>query len=579
MPMSDLNSLTLNAALNQAVEWLTAAEYAQAVARCEDLLSSYPDAVRVLSVRARALQAMGETARAAQDYSRVLEITPADEQSLSGLMRCQLRFGQKREAVLTARQLLDYDTGYVDAARLAREAGADVSVAGRVLRVRQRFAAGFTNQAIADLRVMLDAAPDRADLQVILAEMLWRAGLRVTTVELCQTILDAQPDCLNANVILYALWSHMGSTSMSAVYLQAVTRLDPDFRETAAWLGDRSPIPVCDVPASIDLTRRQTFGGAEDDERDRSAWVDLLISSAAPQTPGDVVPAHVDAAQVSASAGIAWHDRPDHAQDDLDAEEIAQLSPGDAQVVFPPSPLDWQPGGEDDAAAQADVSGSDTEEVLPAWLNGMREQSRPLSESDWEAVTPAEGRDAIGHEAAQSAAEFVPMVSPPSRPVPAPDIGASFTPLEWQPAEPAQPAEAAAAATVAPSSPDGDEPSAPIAPVVGDSVMEQSADKPAARPRVRGKAHPGKVKASAEHLLSLARRSMEAADYAQAAQHYAQLVAAGKKLDEVLADLDAATHAYPDVPDFHSLLGRVYTRKGDVSAALAAYQRALRLKS
>ena len=65
MPMSDLNSLTLNAALNEAVEWLTAAEYAQAVARCEDLLSSYPDAVRVLSVRARALQALGETARAA----------------------------------------------------------------------------------------------------------------------------------------------------------------------------------------------------------------------------------------------------------------------------------------------------------------------------------------------------------------------------------------------------------------------------------------------------------------------------------------------------------------------------------
>lgn len=581
--MSDLNSLTLNAALNEAVEWLTAAEYAQAVARCEDLLSSYPDAARVLSVRARALHAMGETARAAQDYARVLEITPADEQSLFGLMRCQLRFGQKRQAALTARQLLDYDTGCVDAARLVREAGGDVSGAGRVLRVRQRFAAGFTNQAIADLRAMLDAAPDRADLQVILAEMLWRAGLRVTTVELCQTILDAQPDCLNANVILYALWSHMGSTSMSAVYLRAVTRLDPDFRETAAWLGDRSPIPVQDVPASIDLARRQAFGGAEDDERDRSEWVDLLISSDAPQTPIDTTPPDLVAAQAAASAGLAagvvWPVPPDHPQNNLDVEEQTQLSPNNAQVIFPPSPLDSQPGGEDDAAAQADVAGSDAEEEVPAWLSGMRQQSQPLNESDWEAIVPAETGDLINHIVAQPAAEFAPIASPSARPAPAAEIAVNFAPLEWQPAEPEPPAEAASAATIGQSISQRNEWSAPVAQVAENDAPAQRADRPATRPPTRDRARPPKEKASAEHLLSLARRSLETADYGQAAHYYGQLVTAGKKLDDVLADLDAATHAYPDVPEFHSLLGRVYTRKGDVSAALAAYQQALKLKS
>jgi len=585
MPMSDLNSLTLNAALNEAVEWLTAAEYAQAVARCEDLLSSYPDAVRVLSVRARALQALGETARAAQDYSRVLEITPADEQSLAGLMRCQLRFGQKREAVLTARQLLDYDTGHVDAARLVREAGGDVRRAGRVLRVRRRFAAGFTNQAIADLRAMLDAAPDRADLQVILAEMLWRAGLRVTTVELCQAILDTQPDCLNAHILLYALWSQMGSTHMSAVHLGAAARLDPDFRETAAWLKDRSPVPLQDVPALIDLARRETLAGSDEDERDRSAWVDQLIASAAGPAPGNAVPHDVAAAQAAASAGMiaaaARHVRAAHAQDDPDAEEEDRVLTGVAGVVFPPSPLDWQPGDEHDAVTQAEAPGSDIvgDQELPAWLSGMREQSQPLSELDWEAIAPAEVGDANSHEAAQPVAEFAPMTSPPSRPVPAPDTGASLAPLEWQPAEPARTVEAGAPATVAQSSPDGGGFSAPIAPGVGESAAEQRSDRPAVRPGARGKARSGKVKASADHLLSLARRCMEAADYSQAAQHYAQIVAAGRKLDEVLADLDAATHAYPDVPEFHTLLGRVYTRKGDVSAALAAYQRALKLKS
>jgi hypothetical protein len=308
-----------------------------------------------------------------------------------------------------------------------------------------------------------------------------------------------------------------------------------------------------------------------------------LISSTAAQTPGDAVPRDVVAAQVAASAGIAagaaWRARPDIAQDDLDAEEEAQLSAGDAPVIFPPSPLDWQPGDEHDTAAQAEVAGSDTEEELPAWLSGMREQSQPLSESDWEEIALAENGDTIGHEVAQPASEFAPVTLAPSRPVPATDVGPSFTPLEWQPAEPEQPAEAAPAATLAQSGSHAGEPSASIAPVAEDSAAAQSGGRPASRPSAKDKARPPKPKASVEHLLSLARRSLETADYDQAAQHYAQVVTAGKKLDEVLADLDAATHAYPDVPEFHTLLGRVYTRKGDLSAALAAYQRALKLKS
>lgn len=542
MPMSDLNSLTLNAALNEAVEWLTAAEYAQAVARCDDLLSSYPDSVRVLSVRARALQALGETARAAQDYSRVLEITPADDQALSGLMRCQLRLNQRREAVITARQLLDYDAGHVDAVRLVREAIGDISAAGRVLRTRQRFAAGFVDQAIAEVRAMLNAAPDRTDLQVILAEMLWRAGLRVTTVELCQTILDTHPDCLNAHVLLCALWSQMGSTHMSALHLKAAARLDPDFRETAAWLGDRSPAPVQDVPALIDIARREAPAGYDEDEHDRSEWVDQLIASA---------------------AGSAL--------DNVTSDEMA-ASADAGEVIFPPLPLDWQPDT-DGAVAQAEAAHSNTDgnQPLPGWLTNMREQSQPLSQSDWEATAPADD-DAISHEAAHPTGDFETATS-------SFNAAAGFTPLQWQPAELAQPAEAAATASVAQSSPDNGEPSAPVASVAENGAAEKAMDKPAARRVGKPKARQRKGKASAEHLLLLARRSMEAADYARAAYCYSQLVTLGKKLDEVLFDLDAATHAYPDVPEFHTLLGRIHARKGDLSAALAAYQRALRLKS
>jgi cytochrome c-type biogenesis protein CcmH/NrfG len=83
-----------------------------------------------------------------------------------------------------------------------------------------------------------------------------------------------------------------------------------------------------------------------------------------------------------------------------------------------------------------------------------------------------------------------------------------------------------------------------------------------------------KAKSGNDDLLSLARKAVEASRYDEAADYYTSLIASGKKLDTILADLDMATHANPGVRRFHALLGDVYTRKGDVNAALMAYHRA-----
>ena len=638
MPMSDLNSLTLNAALSEAADWLTAAEYTQAIARCEDLLSSYPDAVRVLGVRARALQAAGEVARAAQDYSRVLDITPTDHQAMSGLMRCQLRFGQKREAIVTAGQLLDHDPGNGDAARLLRDAGADVNAAGRVLAARVKFAAGLTNQAVAEIRAMASATPDRVDLQVVLAEMLWRTGLRITTAELCQAILDMQPDCLNANVILYALWSVMGTGNMSAVHLRAVERLDPDCRETVSWLGERSPLPVRDMPAWIEPSRRVASVEPDEDERDRSEWVDQLIASAAPgREAATGLPSDVGSVVAAAASGIAAESAR-HARPNRD-EPGVRAHTQDAQFIFPPPSLDWRSDEiSDEAAAAADdqaeqvasednqAAEGDNDQGLPAWLSGLRQQSAPLDESDWVVMPPESTAQAASEPAkeielpdqailepakeielpAQAIPEPAEEVATASRaeselahapsrftrPVPSVDVAANMTPLEWKPAEAD---DLAATLPVAPpiASDLAQDESLPVIVVQGATALPMSPATTAVipsqtpnvtlapRPDTKGKLklRPKKEKLSVEHLLSLARRSMEAAEYDQAAQYYARLVTAGKKLDEVQSDLDVATHAYPDVSKFHSLLGRVYTRKGNLDAALAAYQRALALEN
>ena len=82
-------------------------------------------------------------------------------------------------------------------------------------------------------------------------------------------------------------------------------------------------------------------------------------------------------------------------------------------------------------------------------------------------------------------------------------------------------------------------------------------------------------RASTQDLLDLAHKALETGDTEGAADHYATLVKAGKKLEILLAELEAAAHAHPKVRRFLTLLGDVQMRKGDVNAALIAYHRAL----
>src|SRR5690349_18197768 len=117
--MSELTTLTLDAALSEVAEWITAVNYEQAIARCNELISSYPDAVRVYRARAQAFELSGDAARACDDYTRVLEIVPADQRSMVGLARCYLSTDQPQEAVIVARQALDFAPKDVDALQIA----------------------------------------------------------------------------------------------------------------------------------------------------------------------------------------------------------------------------------------------------------------------------------------------------------------------------------------------------------------------------------------------------------------------------------------------------------------------------
>src|SRR5450759_194397 len=104
--MSDLSTLTLDAALSEVGAWVAVHQFEQAIQRCNELLAAYPAAVRVIRARAQALEKSGRPSLASDDYRRVLEILPADDGALLGLARCLSTADKSSEAATLARQVL-----------------------------------------------------------------------------------------------------------------------------------------------------------------------------------------------------------------------------------------------------------------------------------------------------------------------------------------------------------------------------------------------------------------------------------------------------------------------------------------
>lgn len=591
--MSDLSTLTLDAALSEVSEWVAAHQFEQAIQRCNELLAAYPAAVRVIRARAQALESSEEPIQAIDDYRRVLEILPTDDASLLGLARCLNATDQRSEAATLARQVLDYAPQNAEALQIASDELIGKPPEGLIARSRNFLKGGITGRAITLMRRINEAEPDRTDVQALLAETLWRNGVRITTAELCQAILDDQPDCLNAHVILSAIWAQAGNSDLEALHHRAIEPLDPGYRQTYEWLGDASPLQPRDVPALPNAPAQPPAGAepeeqeptAEDGDRDRSAWVDDLIASSGPVTPlppqeaptaTPISESEVYAGEVTDTVPLEWAP--------AESDHVSAVS--EAMSELPQWMHDLQVSAAHEPAVEAAEAPAEEDETEPAPPLALAEDELVALETEWTPVMAEPSSAGDPDELSTAPVDVAPTSEPDEPSTALADVAPtsesdelSTAPADVVPAsepdEPsAEPIDANSEGVEAP------EPTAAEEIPVESSPAPLVLDVPApVKPMVRKHGHKGKGKSKArlgnDEILAQARKALEAGRYDEAADHYGTLISAGKKLDVVLADLDVATHAYPDVRRFHALLGDVYTRKGDVNAALVAYHRAL----
>ncbi len=97
-------------------------------------------------------------------------------------------------------------------------------------------------RAIAEFNGILEADPRLPDIQVALAESLWREGRRLEAVEACLNILQELPFCLKANLILGEILTRGGHLEAAKEKLGVARALDPENVVAQEVMGRDSPL-------------------------------------------------------------------------------------------------------------------------------------------------------------------------------------------------------------------------------------------------------------------------------------------------------------------------------------------------
>jgi tetratricopeptide (TPR) repeat protein len=245
---------------------------AEAVAHSRHILEQHPrylDAYRALG---KALLEQGDYPGAVDVLQRVLSAAPADFIAHVGLAIVHKAGDRWKEALWHLERAFEVEP-YNPAIRselqdlYGRRDGLAPEQPELTQGALARFyvKGGLYQQAILELRELLEADPERVDLRLLLAEALWRADERVEAAEVCHQLLELLPDCLEANAILANILLQTGDAETAEPYLRRVQELT---QVAAATLDPAAPFAEpFTLPGALPLPRE--------------VWVDRLSDQVA----------------------------------------------------------------------------------------------------------------------------------------------------------------------------------------------------------------------------------------------------------------------------------------------------------
>ncbi|NPV85031.1 MAG: tetratricopeptide repeat protein, partial [Anaerolineae bacterium] len=95
-------------------------------------------------------------------------------------------------------------------------------------------------QAVAEAKVALAEDPQRIDIELLLARMLFLAGQKTSAEQVCQRILEKLPYCFEANEILAKIYSQAKQSENAKRHQDIVNALEPYY----AFISEKAPSPA-----------------------------------------------------------------------------------------------------------------------------------------------------------------------------------------------------------------------------------------------------------------------------------------------------------------------------------------------
>ncbi len=230
---------------------------------------------------------------------------------------------------------------------------------------------GLYLKSIQEFKAVLALEPERFDVLLALAEVLWRDSRHLEAVKVCHQVLDSLPDALKANLIVAAAWLDSPQPDEAQPYLRLAQALDPENANAQILCGDRSPLPP------------------------RTAEIDRMDE--APEQP-DLPPPTLKPAAVPYPQGLAppggdWANASNKEETAAMSDEYLE----DEEFEIP----DWLKGVGDDLLADegeqtvptTTAATPSTPEEAPEWLHDLVTHAEEAGSSEVHAATPLPSAD------------------------------------------------------------------------------------------------------------------------------------------------------------------------------------------
>jgi tetratricopeptide (TPR) repeat protein len=217
----------------QIEEMIEESRLTEAAAHCRHILEQQPRHIATYRLLGKSLLEQQKYEDAIDIFQRVLSADPEDFISHVGLA-----IAYKAEQLVSlatwhmerAYEIEPYNVGVQDEMRALYGSMDAESAPARLVLTRGALArlhcrSEMYGMANAGIRQILAEDDTRVDLQVLLAESLWRDDQRIDAVKVCLDILDKLPNCINANAILAEVWLLTGRENEATPYVDLLYQL------------------------------------------------------------------------------------------------------------------------------------------------------------------------------------------------------------------------------------------------------------------------------------------------------------------------------------------------------------------